>query len=83
MDLKKYKIVYETDKETGQISTSIPKLNHISSFGNTYEEATKMLKGATECYWEKARIIKKHQILKPKTIIEGAYLKVLIPSFIN
>lgn len=50
MDLKKYKIVYEVDKETGQISASIPELNHISSFGDTYEEAEKMLKEAVMGY---------------------------------
>jgi len=83
MNLKKYKIVYEVDKETGQISASVPKLNHISSYGDTYEEATTMLKEAVECYLEGMEIIKKRQTSKPKTMVEGAHLKILAPLFIN
>lgn len=47
-----YKIEYEADKETGQITATIPELNHISSFGDTFAEAEANVCEAALGYFE-------------------------------
>ena len=47
-----YKIEYDVDKETGQVTATIPELNHISSFGNTFAEAEANVKEAAVGYLE-------------------------------
>ncbi len=47
-----YKIEYEFDKETGQTTATIPELNHVSSFGETFAEAEANVKEAALCYLE-------------------------------
>lgn len=47
-----YKIEYEADKETGQVTATIPELNHISSFGNTFAEAEASVREAALGYLE-------------------------------
>ena len=34
-----YKIEYEIDKKTKQIVATIPELNHVSSYGDSFAEA--------------------------------------------
>ena len=34
-----YKIEYELDKKSDQVVATIPELNHISSFGESFAEA--------------------------------------------
>ncbi|MBI5380158.1 MAG: type II toxin-antitoxin system HicB family antitoxin [Nitrospirae bacterium] len=34
-----YRVILETDKETGQIVASLPTLNYTADFGETVEEA--------------------------------------------
>ena len=45
-----YRIEYETDKETGQVVASIPELNHISSFGESFAEAESNVREAAIGY---------------------------------
>jgi predicted RNase H-like HicB family nuclease len=47
-----YKIEYEADKETGTITATIPELNHISSFGDTFAEAEANVREAALGYFE-------------------------------
>ena len=47
-----YKIEYEADKGTGQITATIPELNHPSSFGDTFPEAESNIREASLGYLE-------------------------------
>ncbi len=47
-----YKIEYEADKETGQITATIPELNHTSSFGDSFAEAEANVREAALGYLE-------------------------------
>ena len=47
-----YKIEYEADKETGQVMATIPELNHVSSFGDTFAEAEANVREAALGYLE-------------------------------
>ncbi|MBI3632799.1 MAG: type II toxin-antitoxin system HicB family antitoxin [Candidatus Vogelbacteria bacterium] len=47
-----YKIEYEADKESGQITATIPELNHLSSFGETFAEAESNVREAALGYLE-------------------------------
>lgn len=47
-----YKIEYEADRETAQISATIPELNHVSSFGDTFAEAEANVREAALGYLE-------------------------------
>ena len=80
MKEKRYKIEYEVDKETGQISATIPRLNHISSFGDTYEEAKAMVKEAAEGYLEWTQKEKFESINSPVVKTDGRYLTILSPK---
>lgn len=74
-----YKIEYELDKETNQIVSTIPELNHLSSFGQTFAEAEANVKEAALCYLEalqKDRL----ELPKPAFKTEGTYLKLFIPE---
>ena len=57
-DERAYKIEYDADKETGQVMATIPELNHVSSFGDTFAEAEANVREATLGYLE--LIIKEH-----------------------
>lgn len=81
MKEKRYKIEYEVDEETGQISATIPKLNHISSFGDTYEEAEAMVKEAAEGYLEWIEKEKFESINPPMVKTDGRYLTILSSKF--
>ncbi|MCF7834024.1 MAG: type II toxin-antitoxin system HicB family antitoxin [Candidatus Pacebacteria bacterium] len=75
-DLSQYKIEYKTDKETSQVIATIPALNHISSFGDSFSEAEKNIKEAGLAYLE---AIKKKNIAHLQK--DQKYLKVLSSKF--
>ena len=74
-----YKIEYEVDNETGQVVATVPELNHISSFGESFAEAEANVREAILGYLE---ILKEKggEIPKPAFHTEGTYLKLLIPN---
>ena len=75
-----YKIEYEVDKQTGQVVATIPELNYVSSFGDTFAEAEANIKEAANGYLEV--LIQKHQkIPEPAFKTEGTYLTLFIPEF--
>lgn len=74
-----YKIEYEVDKETGQITATIPELNHISSFGDSFAEAEANVREAAIGYLE-VLMKEDREIPKPSFHTEGTYLKLLIPQ---
>ncbi len=74
-----YKVEYETDKETGQISATIPELNYLSDYGDTFAEAEANIKEAVIGYLEVLQM-EKREIPKPAIRKEGTYIKILVPS---
>ncbi|MEK7208851.1 MAG: type II toxin-antitoxin system HicB family antitoxin [Patescibacteria group bacterium] len=72
-----YKIEYEVDKETNQIVATIPELNHISSFGDSFAEAEANVREAALGYLE-VLVREKKEIPKPAFRTEGTYLKILV-----
>ena len=74
-----YKIEYETDKETGQVTATIPELNHLSSFGDTFAEAESNVREAALGYLE-VLMKENKEIPKPAFRTEGTYLKILVPQ---
>ena len=77
-DQFEYKIEYEVEKETGEVTATIPELNHVSSFGNSFAEAEANVKEAALGYLE--TLLKDNkEIPKPSFKTEGTYLKLFIP----
>jgi predicted RNase H-like HicB family nuclease len=74
-----YKIEYEADKETGQITATIPELNHVSSFGDTFAEAEANVREAALGYFE-VLAQQNQEIPKPAFHTEGTYLKIFVPK---
>jgi len=74
-----YKIEYEADKETGQIIATIPELNHVSSFGDTFAEAEANVREAALGYLE-VLVREQKEIPKPAFHTDGTYLKLFIPT---
>jgi len=72
-----YKIEYDVDKETGQVTATIPELNHVSSFGDTFAEAEANVKEAAVGYLE-VIIKEKKEIPKPAFRTEGTYIKLFV-----
>jgi predicted RNase H-like HicB family nuclease len=74
-----YKIEYEADKESGQITATIPELNHVSSFGDSFAEAEANVREAALGYLEV--LAKEHKEI-PRTAFhtEGTYLKIFVPQ---
>lgn len=77
-----YKIEYDVDKETSQVTATIPELNHISSFGDTFAEAETNVKEAAVGYLE-VIIKERKEIPKPSFRTEGTYIKLFVPSIIE
>ena len=77
-----YKIEYETDKETGQVTATIPELNHLSSFGDTFAEAESNVREAALGYLE-LFIKERKEIPKPAFHTEGTYLRLLYQRPLN
>ena len=74
-----YKIEYEADKETGQVMATIPELNHVSSFGDSFAEAEANVREAALGYIEV--LVREHkEIPKSAFRTEGTYLKLFIPQ---
>lgn len=60
-----YKIEYEIDKETAQVVATIPELNHVSSFGDSFAEVEANVREAASGYVEV--LLKRHQdVPKPE-----------------
>ena len=74
-----YRIEYEADKETGEVMATIPELNHISSFGDSFAEAEANVREAALGYLELLQRENK-EIPKPAFHTEGTYLKILVPT---
>lgn len=74
-----YKVEYEADKETGQVTATIPELNHLSSFGDSFAEAEANIREAALGYFE---VLAKQSKEFPKPVFhtEGTYLKFFIPT---
>lgn len=74
-----YKIEYEVDTETGQVTATIPELNHISSFGDTFAEAESNVREAALGYVE--LLVREHKrVPEPAFHTDGTYLRLLIPE---
>lgn len=76
-----YKIEYELDKETGEIVATIPELNHLSSFGNSFAEAEAHVREAALGYFEALKKENK-EIPLPAFHTEGTYLKIFVPHIV-
>ena len=72
-----YKIEYEIDKKTKHIVATIPELNHISSFGDSFAEAEANVREAALGYLE---VLEKKQKRFPRPAFhtEGTYIKLYI-----
>ncbi len=73
-----YKIEYEVDKETGQVIATIPELNHVSSFGDSFAEAESNVREAALGYLE-VLLRDQKEIPTPAFHTEGTYLKLFVP----
>ncbi len=75
-----YKIEYENDKDSGQVIATIPELNHLSSFGDTFAEAESNIREAALGYFE---VLHKQQKEIPKSAFhtDGTYIKLLFPKY--
>jgi predicted RNase H-like HicB family nuclease len=69
-----FRIEYEVDKKTGRVTATIPELNHVSSFGDTFAEAEANVREAALCYLETLQK-EKMPIPKPVFKTEGTYIK--------
>jgi predicted RNase H-like HicB family nuclease len=47
-----FKVEYSFDKETGMVTATVPELNYVSSFGETFEEAELNISEAVLAYLE-------------------------------
>ncbi len=74
-----YKIEYEADRETGQITATIPELNHVSSFGDSFAEAEANVREAALGLLE-VFVKERKEIPKPAFHTEGTYLKIFVPK---
>ncbi|OHA24688.1 MAG: hypothetical protein A3B11_00720 [Candidatus Taylorbacteria bacterium RIFCSPLOWO2_01_FULL_44_26] len=74
-----YRIEYEIDKETAQVTATVPELNHVSSFGDSFAEAESNVKEAALGYLEMLAKTQ-HEVPKPAFQTEGTYLKLFIPK---
>jgi predicted RNase H-like HicB family nuclease len=75
-----YKIEYEADTETKQVIATIPELNHLSSFGDSFAEAEANVREAALGYLE---VLRKENKEIPKSVFrtDGTYIKIFIPQF--
>jgi len=75
-----YRVEYEVDKKTGQVVTTVPELNHLSSFGDSFAEAEASIREAVTGYLELLHK-ERHALPKPAYATEGTYLHVFRPQF--
>ncbi len=69
-----FRIEYKVDKKGGRVVATIPELNHVSSFGDTFAEAEANVKEAALCYLETLEMEGK-PIPKSAFHTEGTYIK--------
>lgn len=74
-----YKIEYGVDRDTNQVTATIPELNHLSSFGSSFAEAEANVREAALGYME-VLTQENREIPKPAFHTEGTYLKIFIPK---
>lgn len=74
-----YRVEYEVDKETGEITATLPELNNVSSFGDSFAKAEANVREAALGYLE-VLVKEKKEIPKPALRSEGTYLKLFIPE---
>jgi len=74
-----YRIEYAVDKKTNQVTATIPELNHVSSFGDSFAEAEANVREAALGYLEVLRR-ERRQAPKPVFKTEGTYLKIFAPT---
>ena len=74
-----YKIEYEVDEKTGQVTATIPELNHVSSFGNSFAEAEANVHEAATGYLE-VLLKERKSFPKPSFSTEGTYIKLFAPT---
>ncbi len=74
-----YRVEYEVDQKSGQVTATIPELNNVSSFGETFAEAESSIREAAIGYLE---VLMKEQKEIPKASFhtEGTYLKIFVPE---
>lgn len=74
-----YKIEYEIDKETSQVVATIPELNCVSSFGDSFPEAEANVREAALGYLE---VLRKENKEIPRSVFhtDGTYIKIFIPK---
>jgi predicted RNase H-like HicB family nuclease len=78
-DAFEFKIEYEADKETGQVVATIPELNHVSSYGDTFAEAEANVREAALGYIE-VLMKENKEVPSPAFRTEGTYLKLFVPK---
>ncbi|MEK7192801.1 MAG: type II toxin-antitoxin system HicB family antitoxin [Patescibacteria group bacterium] len=73
-----YKIEYELDLGTNQVVATIPELNHVASFGESFAEAEANVREAALGYLE---VLLKDgiPIPAPSFHTEGTYMKLFVP----
>lgn len=77
-----FKIEYEVDHEVGQVVATIPELNHVSSFGNSFAEAEANVKEAALGYLE-VLLKEGGEYPKPAFHSEGTYIKLFVPEKVS
>ncbi len=73
--MTEYRVIYEFDRETGQVMATVPELNYISSFGTDFVEAEQNIMEAVAAYLE--TLLTEGQLL-PRSVREreGTFLRV-------
>ncbi|MBA3789243.1 type II toxin-antitoxin system HicB family antitoxin [Patescibacteria group bacterium] len=74
-----FKIEYEVDAENSEVTATIPELNHVSSFGNSFAEAEANVREAALGYLE-VLLKEQKEIPKPAFHTDGTYLRLFIPQ---
>jgi len=50
--MTEYRVVYEFDRDTGQVTATVPELNYVASFGADFAEAEQNITEAVAAYLE-------------------------------
>lgn len=73
--MRSYRVIYEFDAETGQVTATMPELNYVSSYGRDFEEAERAIKEAAVAYLE--ALAKEGESPPPEpTGEEGTFLRI-------
>lgn len=73
--MKNYRVIYEFDTETGQVTATMPELNYVSSYGRDFKEAERAIREAAIAYLE--ALAKEGESLPPEpTDEEGTFLRI-------